>query len=430
MNNVAGFFLYIGGREIAYGDIALLAASVAAICYLLPHGKIDRKQILVSLLLVGAACLGVLHTMLRIPETRIIGFHSSWDRYLFGLVGKTEARITMQTLLMLARLLLFLLNSYIVFRFDREELYRAANYCKTFTKLHILFAAAEILTKYLLRWNVMTELRDFLFGAGMSTYSSLQLRGGGVAIFGWTREASHMPEVMFLFVVLCVLTGDVKRQKGWLILAGVIMVMSMAFSALLYIGCIAVLMLCVYARRLNRKTVLALCIGGLSFAMVCCILASNDYYAARLEGFFRDAAQIFAGKSSFSAGVVTSAKVRLLGIVETWKAFLERPLFGLGLGTAYCHSGLVSLLSNLGLVGTGLWIDYCANCGFRCGGRKQTYLLFGVILLLPNIMEGKLSMLYAAHNLLVIQLMKAYADFEMNENQVANYEILSYYHRI
>ena len=64
MNNVAGFFLHIGGREIAYGDIALLAASVAAICYLLPHGKIDRKQILVSLLLVGAACLGALHTKL------------------------------------------------------------------------------------------------------------------------------------------------------------------------------------------------------------------------------------------------------------------------------------------------------------------------------------------------------------------------------
>lgn len=424
MNNIAGFFAQIGGREIAYADVALLAASLAGACCVISQPKLHRKQFAVSLLLVGTVLLGVGHTALWPPAAKIIGFNSSWDRYLFGLVGKTQAAITLQTALMAVRLILFLLNSYLVFRLEGDCLNRAASLCKTVTKLHILFALGEICTKYLFGSNVMTGLRDFLFGVGSNTYLYLQQRGDGVAIFGWTREASHLPEVMFFFIVLCVLTKDGRRQKLWMILAAVVMAMSMAFTALLYIGCIAVLLLCVYGRGRSRKTVFALWTGSIIFLVVCGILAADDYYASRLEGFIRDAELILSGKSSFSAGAVTSAKVRILGIVETWRAFCERPLFGLGLGTAYCHSGVVSLLANVGLAGTGLWIYYCIGCG---NTGKRVFLLFAAVLLLPNILEGKLGMLYATHVLLVIQLIK---NFERNEKQVAGIEIYSDYHHL
>ena len=421
MNNVAGFFVKLGGREIAYSDVALLAASLAAVCYLVSQRKVQRKQFLVSLLLIGAVLVGIVHTVLWTPATKIIDFRSSWDRYLFGLAGKQEAAITLQTALMFERLLLFLLNSYIIFRFEREELYLAANFCKAFTKLHILFALGEVLTKYLLRSNVMTQLRNLLFGVGDNTYLGLQQRGEGVAIFGWTREASHLPEVMFFFVVLCVLTKDIRRQRIWILLAVAVMGLSMAFSALLYIGCLAILLLWVCAQKRSKKAILALWAGTVAFVGLCCVLVSNDYYASRVDGFFRDAALVLSGKQT---GAVTSAKVRLLGIVETWRGFCERPLFGLGLGTAYCHSGIVSLLSNLGLVGTGLWMHYCLGCE-KAG--KQVFFLFAVVLMLPNILEGRLGMLYAAHVLLVIRLINK---FGMKERQVAENEGLGYYHHV
>ena len=424
MNNIAGFFVRVGGREIAYSDVALLAASLAGACYVISKRKIDRKQFVVSLLLMGAVLVGAVHTALWPPAVKIIDFTSSWDRYLFGLVGKTQAVITMQTALMAVRLLLFLLNSYLIFQLEEDGLYWAAGFCKTVAKLHILFALGEIITKYLLRSNVMTELRDLLFGVGSNTYLNLQQRGDGMAVFGWTREASHLPEVMFFFIVLCVLTKDFRRQKLWMILAAVVMAMSMAFSALLYIGCAGVLLLCVYGNGRSKKTALALWAGTVAFIAACGILVADDYYAVRLAEFFRDAALILSGKSSFSTGSVTSAKVRLLGIAETWQAFWKRPLFGLGLGTAYCHSGLVSLLSNLGLAGTGLWIYYCIGGG---KARTQILLLFAVILLLPNILEGKLGMLYATHILLVVQLIK---NFERNEKQVAENEVFSHYHHL
>ena len=424
MNNVAGCFVKLGGREIAYSDVALLAASLAAVCYVISQRKVQRKQFLVSLLLIGAALVGIAHTALWTPATKIIDFRSSWDRYLFGLEGKQEAVITLQTALMFGRLVLFLLNSYVVFRFEREDLYLAANFCKAFTKLHILFALGEILTKYLLRSNVLTQLRDLLFGVGDNTYLGLQQRGEGIAIFGWTREASHLPEVMFFFIVLCVLTKDIKRQGLWILLAVAVMGLSMAFSALLYIGCLAILLLWVCAQRRNKKAVLALWAGIIAFVGLCCILVANDYYASRVVGFFRDAALVLSGKQTFAADMVTSAKVRLLGIVETWHGFCERPLFGFGLGTAYCHSGVVSLLSNLGLVGIGLWMHYCLGCE-KAG--KRVFSLFAVVLLLPNILEGKLGMLYAAHILLVIRLI---TKFGLKERQMAVNESLGYYHHI
>lgn len=424
MNNVAGFFVKLGGREIAYSDMALLAASLAAVCYVLSQRKIQRKQFLVSLLLIGAVAVGIFHTTLWTPATKIIDFSSSWDRYLLGQERKANAAITVQTVLMFGRLVLFILNSYIIFRIEKEELYHVANFCKGFTKLHILFALGEILTKYLLRSNMMTQLRDFLFGVGNNTYLGLQQRGDGVAIFGWTREASHLPEVMFFFVVLCVLTKDVRRQKGWIVLAVAVMGLSMAFSALLYIGCLATLLLWLCAKKRNKKMILAAWAGMITFAGLCCVLVSNSYYASRLDGFFKDAALILSGKHTFSAHTVTSAKVRLLGIAETWNAFCERPLFGLGLGTAYCHSGIVSLLSNLGLVGTGVWMYYCLGCG-KTG--KHVFFLFAVVLLLPNLLEGRLGMLYAAHVLLIIQLIK---NFGVNERQVVENEDLCNYHHI
>ena len=88
------------------------------------------------------------------------------------------------------------------------------------------------------------------------------------------------------------------------------------------------------------------------------------------------------------------------------KAFFERPLLGIGLGTAYCNSGIVSLLSNIGVAGTLAWIYYCLR--FGDGDRKPLKLciVFLAMFILPNILKGGMGMLYATHNLLFILLIR------------------------
>lgn len=95
-----------------------------------------------------------------------------------------------------------------------------------------------------------------------------------------------------------------------------------------------------------------------------------------------------------------------MGITETLKGFFERPLFGLGLGTAYCNSGIVSLLSNIGLVGTGLWAYHYLRFGISNRKAGRILAVFVAVLILPNIVKGGMGMLYATYNILFAALIK------------------------
>lgn len=418
INAVAGYFLMVGGREIGYSDLTLVITSITAIVYLLSENRINRNQFLVSLLIIVTVLLGVVHTMISTPNTKIIDYSTGWDAYLYGYVELSDASITAQTILMLIKFLLYLLNSYVVIRFGYADLRQITGICKALIKVHITYALVEVATKYILRTNALTEFRNIFFGLGGSTESSFRTRGSGVAIYGWTREASHLTEVMFLFLVMCILTKDIKNQKVWMLFAAVIMAASMSFSTLMYVVCIVLLFIVVYGVKINKRTFAVIFLGCCAVVGLGYVLVNNEYYMGRLSGFFADSAQILSGVTSFSREMVTSSKVRLMGITETLKGFFERPLFGLGLGTAYCNSGIVSLLSNIGLVGTGLWIYYCVRFGISNRRVSQILAIFFAVLILPNVIKGGLGMLYATYNLLFASLVKI--DFDVGANLFGN----------
>jgi hypothetical protein len=406
INSIAGYFVIFKGKELDYSDIALLVTSIVAFFCLILKNRMKRNQLLLSLLFAGIILAGVFHTIISTPTVKIIDYRTNWDAYLYGYTEMTEAVIASQTVLMLIRVALFLLNSYIVLGFDKNTILNVTKVCKNCMKLHIVYALAEAATKYILRSNALTIFRNAFFGLGGSTQSSFQTRGAGIEIYGWTREASHLAEVMFLFWALCILTKDLRKQKIWLILAGVIMVLSMSFSTVMYAACIAVLFVAVYRIKASRSFLTIAFLGIVLLGGLGYVVLNNKYYMGRLSGFVTDAAAIFSGKSSFSREMVTSSKVRLLGMSETMKAFFERPLLGIGLGTAYCNSGIVSLLSNIGVAGTLAWIYYCLRFGDRDRKPLKLCIVFLAMFILPNILKGGMGMLYATHNLLFILLIR------------------------
>jgi len=96
----------------------------------------------------------------------------------------------------------------------------------------------------------------------------------------------------------------------------------------------------------------------------------------------------------------SSEASRLIGTIESFKSYLSSPWIGLGIGTTYCVSGLVSILANTGLLGLVFWVriivwHYC----------KQKSVLLGFSALLPIAVTGSIDTMYDTSYLVLIPLL-------------------------
>jgi hypothetical protein len=95
----------------------------------------------------------------------------------------------------------------------------------------------------------------------------------------------------------------------------------------------------------------------------------------------------------------SSEAVRLISSTETFKATLSRPIFGLGIGTAYSVSGIISILSNIGFLGLYIWYRLLTTEYYK---TKNKILI--IIILTPIIFTGDMYSLYDTSYLLLIPL--------------------------
>ncbi len=405
MNMLSGYFVKIGGSEIGYSEVALLFTSIVAAIIIINSGKINRKLFSWGVVWIVVLGVGIIHTLFLPPETKVMDFSTAWDAYFYGTSAPKEAVVSMQSVLILFKIMLYMVNTFVVVDLSKDNIELIGELCKKFTKIQIVYALCEVVTKYIAKSNVMTIIRDYILGVGNSTASSLLTRGEGVAIYGLTREVSNLAKVLFLFVLICILTNDVRKQMVWVILSIIVMFLSMSFSNIMYVVCALLVYVVQNEVHLNRKGIAVLgAVICISVVFVFSIL-NSEYYMSRISGFFADMGTIFGGNIVIGSSV-TSSKVRMYGISETMKAFFERPLWGIGAGTAFCNSGLVSALANVGMGGLLLWIWNCFYIGKITLQKGKKVLLFLFLLLLPNVLDGGLDMIYALYNLLLILLIR------------------------
>ena len=405
VNRISGCFVTIIEKEVDYSDIALFTTSVFAIIYLFFNTKVDKKRFFISIALVVCVCVGVIHTFLEVSEVKTIVYGISWDHFAYGFEEKVPITITIQTFLMITRLFLFLLNSFVVMKFEKDDIEKVLKICLTTFKIHIGYILIEFMLSRLLQLNVMYQVRDFFFGKNISATIG-HFRGDTFTLLGWTREPSHCAEVLFLFVLICVLTKNLKKQKIWVILAISFMFSTGAFTALLYVACLMVLFVIAYEVDLKNRKMIILSV----FLLIGVVIAgysilSNDYYLGRITDFFDELEYIFSNEYDISRGLITSSRVRLASIIENLNLMFLRPLFGWGIGTAYAHSGLASVLSNIGLLGTFFWIYYCLNFIDHSVQRNKK-LYFFVVVIAPNFICGNLGVLYSLYVLLLLSFIK------------------------
>lgn len=400
MNSISGYFCKLGNLEIEYSEF-LIGILIVLSLYTLNSVTINRRSMFLYFLFFISCLLGILHSLLFPYQDKIIDYSVGWDSYIFGLTSKVDATISLQSVLMLIRILIYLIILiYINKKYNEKWLEKTVHSILSLSKIQIWFLIAEFISKYFMRSNSLIELKNFILGYGDSTINYMIVRGNKVALYGLTREPSHLAAFLFYFIAFHIIIGKVKKDLVWNILALLFLFSSMSMSSVVFFVLLLFLYLIkmvVIGKNISKVIYTLIFISATVF-----IFAIRDsYYRLRIANALEELMNILNNNIIIKQNV-TSERVRLASIFDTLKIVLDRPMFGIGIGTATCYGGLASVLSNIGIAGTVLWFVSFAM-GFNPvklsdGRQLKLYLLLVLtVFIFPNFLNGRVNMLYTMY---------------------------------
>lgn len=398
-----GYFIRIGGSEIEYNDVLLGILFLISIDLMLTQRIFNKKVVVSGVTLLFVIVWGMMLCQIFPAKVKVIDFNHSWDLYLRGFRGQMQlVAFSSQSLMMCFRVILFICILVVA-----DTVVDTANWIKiaesVFEKFKFIIAYGifEVFAKFVMKIPMNDYLNAF-FGRGVST-------GGGLdRLQGICREPSYYALALFNFVILALVLGKSNKTNNsfWIAIAIILGTLSSSFS--FWICMVAMIAMWVYLKGEQKPKIRFMIFGG--FAIVCigivAIITSQEFlnFATSSSYTFlnRMAESVIQIRNGWGGTLVggsnfSSEAARLGGGMLTLKAGMSRPLLGLGIGTAYCVTGLICIFANIGLLGLLQWIKLLFD---DYGNHMQPILI--LIILTPVLLCNDLYTLYDTFYLLLI----------------------------
>jgi hypothetical protein len=222
---------------------------------------------------------------------------------------------------------------------------------------------------------------------------------------GLSREPSHYALALFNMMILLMVRIKVRKRYGkdiiWLGL--ILLIGSLANTFSFFVAALSALLLfstmnATNAGKLNISYLVVYGMGA-TLAVLGFLIYSwsqNSNLSLRIIEAGIQAQNGISGSYVIGEDYGSEAS-RIIGMVESFSSYLARPIIGLGLGTTYCVSGIVSILSNIGLLGLVVWIRLLTVHYFRLPNLLTTVGIF-----LPILVTNDLGALYDTAYLAII----------------------------
>ena len=221
------------------------------------------------------------------------------------------------------------------------------------------------------QWGALFE---FLLGKSGASAFEGRIRGDLIELNLFAREASYWAYTLFYCVMIKFainkLNGNENIVSISVFVCVFLMLVSTAFSALFYIFLI-IIMLIVYRWIIIRPK--SMLLEKVTLFTLLIMLPTTVYFflsnyldntiSFRIQYIVNNLEDLLLSdwKSiNIDVGVygASSTICRLISIIETFKAFLLRPVFGYGLNSMHCHGGTLLLFSGIGIFGVWRWMIF------------------------------------------------------------------------
>lgn len=423
INIGAGYFFKFGGNEVSFSEVITGVLVIISLVILL-RVPLEKKVFVTICCLIMSIGIGILFLVFIPYEGLTINFGDSWDEYLYGIQDKTNVIFNSRTISMSIRVLIFtgllLVNESI---FTIKNWHYIIKYVVIFSKISIIWGFFEWITKNIFNINSMNYFTNIIFGIGQSTTTDLIMRDDTYALIGFSREPSGYALTLTYIALLIIVNVKINNDNIiWLYATLTLLFLSMSLSSIILGIMVITISILVFNITLNKtnvvKIIFALIIF-ISLSIYIFTLRSNDnnYYLIRLKNTLMEFQLILQGK--YDNGDITSEKVRIISIVDTFKALLNRPFFGLGIGTVYSHSSIITILANIGVIGFFYWLKTIKKIGQRIRFSNFKFNITLVIFLFPFLFLGDFSLLYSLNIFPIIAGLKIVC------NPIENYKSIS-----
>ena len=382
-----GYFIKIGSFELGYGEVGYIALTIYTICNYLPY--VLNKKNWPGLLLFMLVCGSLLLEFIFPYGKPVIKDSNGWDRYFYLGEMPTEIIITFTHIKEIIHVICYVIIFIFAKSFNKIEDKVLFKYLSKFFSSFLLLGMIEVIfVKIFNQQSLLIDIEKVLFGNSYFSDDTLVSIGITGRLRGLKSEPSMYSYVLYIVSLFYLLTAKFTRKSQYKLLSIVsiaIMLFSLSFSTIFcFVFSILIYIGYKYKKSghkgrlsITLLSIVVLITGIIFIKYVSSKTHFDNYYLERIRMALLSVKNINMSSWNDQYDVYdASTLIRLKSIVGSFEYFLDRPLFGLGLGSSYAHSTFFTVLASVGFIGTSSWIYFT----FYSSGKHTVFYSYLVIL--------------------------------------------------
>lgn len=397
-NITIGYVIKVGNQTIAGYFFSTL---ICAFCAIILLKKVKKRVFyFVSIFLI---LLVISFVVIPLMNYTVVG-ENGWDYYLFGADNLTILKLNGSHVKEFIKAVAFVLILQVCYKeFGKKEWKRVIDSVLKGSKVVLAYGVIEFIAVYFFRvYNLYSLILQPIFGLKDSTYAVSVARGTGHQLQGLFTEPSAYATGLF-FLILMFITqyqmnrtegkGDRKKTYLGISICLFLMVLSMSFSAVLYLFVLFCWAIVYFYINSPQMRIWIISFAAIIFIVIVgsivWLLNSDTYQGERLLAALTILKKVFVSSdlnrlwfqigNSARDGSSISRIGSSIGILKM--EFSQNPIIGLGVGTANSHALVPNMLTDLGLLGFAMWIKMVALNNRKKHSFGYNMMLFVVLLI-------------------------------------------------
>lgn len=403
---IRGLFIPGGAGGIAQATVLQFVTVFLAILLLFKQkNKPSVSFFTIATLFLSSVLIGGGYEYVNTFDQPVIPRHlsndvvgSAWDWFIAGMVARqVEPYSITEFLSGFLKVVFIVFNIYCIKSIcDWKDIGFIVNRLIYILKCYLIVVYVEFFLKNIFNmadlWPDIQQLFCGAFAPG-DLNQAPDKRGTFYSLIGFTQEPSFLVMSFAVLLFLVFIANKVNQKypgqtilpytpRYQIVLILLPMLVSGGFSSVWYILNLAVIYY-IISNDVSSKSLLYQCVLFFRFSVPLILILgllyafiqlSDSNYSMRIEAVQLFLTSLFTtGTLPFNIMTDTSVLARFSSIVLTFKDFLARPIFGLGVGMEFAHCFSVTMLADFGILGSYLWwkllmcsqykgvkYDYCA----------------------------------------------------------------------